>query len=109
MSENGVTYYFDGWYEDGRYRQRAGASYDGHESATFYARYLSQTASEATFDANGGVFGDGAPTKTFQADEGGTYWLPEGAEPLRLRVPRVDQSEHGKLFRGWRWPGDGCR
>lgn len=29
MSENGVTYYFDGWYEDGRYRQRAGASYDG--------------------------------------------------------------------------------
>lgn len=89
MSENGVTYYFDGWYEDGRYRQRAGASYDGHESATFYARYLSQEASEATFDANGGVFGDGAPTKTFQADEGGTYWLPEAP------------SRFGYEFLGW--------
>lgn len=89
MSENGVTYYFDGWYEDGRYRQRAGAFYDGHESATFYARYLSQEASEVTFDANGGVFADGAPTKTFQADEGGTYWLPEAP------------SRFGYEFLGW--------
>ena len=89
MSEKGVTYYFDGWYEDGRYRQRAGASYDGHESATFYARYLSQEASEVTFDANGGVFADGAPIKTFQADEGGTYWLPEAP------------SRFGYEFLGW--------
>lgn len=98
MSENGVTYYFDGWYEDGRYRQRAGASYDGHESATFYARYLSQTASEATFDANGGVFGDGAPTKTFQADEGGTYWLPEAPNRFGYEFLGWTNQSTGSLF-----------
>lgn len=98
MSENGVTYYFDGWYEDGRYRQRAGASYDGHESATFYARYLSQTASEATFDANGGVFGDGAPTKTFQADEGGTYWLPEAPSRFGYEFLGWTNQSTGSLF-----------
>lgn len=98
MSENGVTYYFDGWYEDGRYRQRAGASYDGHESATFYARYLSQEASEATFDANGGVFGDGAPTKTFQADEGGTYWLPEAPSRFGYEFLGWTNQSTGSLF-----------
>lgn len=89
MSESGLTYYFDGWYLDGRYRQRAGASYDGQDSATFYARYLSQEAPEATFDANGGVFADGVTTKMFQADEGGTYWLPEAP------------SRFGYEFLGW--------
>lgn len=98
MSENGVTYYFDGWYEDGRYRQRAGASYDGHESATFYARYLSQEASEATFDANGGVFGDGAPTKTSQADEGGTYWLPEAPSRFGYEFLGWTNQSTGSLF-----------
>ena len=98
MSENGVTYYFDGWYEDGRYRQCAGASYDGHESATFYARYLSQEASEVTFDANGGVFADGAPTKTFQADEGGTYWLPEAPSRFGYEFLGWIRERTGSLF-----------
>lgn len=89
MSENGVTYYFDGWYLDGRYRQHAGASYDGRESATFYARYLSEEALDAAFDANGGVFANGSTTQVLHADEGGTYWLPEAP------------SRFGYEFLGW--------
>lgn len=79
-SENGVDYYFDGWYLDGRYSQRAGAVYSEKASATFYARYLSQTARTATFASRGGTFADGSNEKTMKADEGGTYWLPEAPE-----------------------------
>lgn len=98
MSENGVTYYFDGWYEDGRYRQRAGASYDGHESATFYARYLSEEALDAAFDANGGVFANGSTTQVLHADEGGTYWLPEAPSRFGYEFLGWIRERTGSLF-----------
>lgn len=89
MSESGTDYYFDGWYLDGSYRQRAGAQYGEKASATFYARYLSQEALTATFNADGGAFADGAAVKEARVDAGGTYWLPEA--PARF----------GYEFLGW--------
>lgn len=98
MSENGVTYYFDGWYLDGRYRQHAGASYDGRESATFYARYLSEEALDAAFDANGGVFANGSTTQVLHADEGGTYWLPEAPSRFGYEFLGWIRERTGSLF-----------
>lgn len=97
-SENGVDYYFDGWYLDGRYRQRADDAYDGKDSTTFYARYLSQDAQTVTFDTNGGAFADGSSSKTIRADEGGVYWLPKAPERFGYEFDRWVSSETGSRF-----------
>lgn len=97
-SENGIDYHFDGWYLDGRYRQRADATYDGKDSTTFYARYLSRDAQTVTFDTNGGAFADGSSFKTIRADEGGVYWLPEAPERFGYEFDRWVSSETGSRF-----------
>lgn len=97
-SENGIDYYFDGWYLDGRYRQRADAEYEGKDSTTFYARYLSQDAQTVTFDTNGGAFADGSSFKTIRADEGGVYWLPEAPERFGYEFDRWVSNETGSRF-----------
>ena len=45
-----------------------------------------------------GVFADGAPTKTFQADEGGTYWLPEAPSRFGYEFLGWTNQSTGSLF-----------
>ena len=85
----GTSYLFDGWYTDSSYQHKAPASYSAQESATFYARYVSEAAHTATFDCAGGTFADENAYRTVKADAGAAYWLPEAP------------SRFGYEFTGW--------
>lgn len=97
-SEDGVSYCFDGWYLDGRYRQMADVVYGGKDSATFYARYLSREAHTATFNANGGAFADETVSKSVRVDKDGAFWLPEAPERFGYEFVGWVNEATGSLF-----------